>query len=232
MLQVISGSVADTAPVFDKILQSCERLFATDQLAIFLVHEDTQVHVGALRGAAIQAITATLPRPIDETGTGLALRERRTVHIADAGAMPELPPAMHHAMELVGNFSAVFAPMVWEDRGIGSIMVMRQPPRPFAEKEITLLRTFADQAVIAIQNARLFRETNEALERQTGTAEILKVIAGSPSDVQPVFEAIAAASNRLIGGFSTAVFRFVDDTVHLVAFTPTNPEATVFRVKG
>ena len=86
-------------------------------------------------------------------------------------------------------------------------------------------KSFRDQALIAIQNARLFNETQDALERQTATADILKVIASSPSDVQPVFEAIAANSNRLIGGFSTAVLRFVGDALHLAAFTPTNAAA-------
>ena len=66
----------------------------------------------------------------------------------------------------------------------------------------------------------------EALERQTATADILKVIASSPSDVQPVFDAIAASSKRLLGGFSTAVFRFVDDMIHLAAFTSTNRRPT------
>src|SRR3954462_11485807 len=75
------------------------------------------------------------------------------------------------------------------------------------------------------ENARLLNETKEALERQTATADILKVIARSPSDVQPVFEAIAERSNRLIDGLSTAVYSIVDDTQHLMAFTRSNPEA-------
>ncbi len=79
--------------------------------------------------------------------------------------------------------------------------------------------------MIAIENARLFNETQEALERQTATADILKVIASSPDDVQPVFEAIAERSNRIVDGRSTAVYSLVDDVVHLMAFTPTSPEA-------
>ncbi len=91
-------------------------------------------------------------------------------------------------LDAVGSFSAAWVPMVWEDRGIGSIMVVRQPPSPFTDKDEALLRTFADQAVIAIQNARLFNETKEALEQQTATAEVLRVISESIADVQPVFE--------------------------------------------
>src|SRR5581483_11846827 len=86
-------------------------------------------------------------------------------------------------------------------------------------------QSFADQAVIAMENVRLFNETQEALERQTATADILKVIASSPSDVQPVFEAIATRANSLVGGFSATVFRFIDGMAHLMAFTPTTPEA-------
>ncbi|MBE2243424.1 MAG: GAF domain-containing protein, partial [Burkholderiaceae bacterium] len=205
VLQVISSSVADTAPVFDKILDSCERLFATDQLAIFIAGDDGLLHAGALRGAAIQAMTAALPRPLGETATGLAIRERRTIYIADTATAPDLPLATRAAVDLVGHYSGVFAPMLCEERGIGSILVMRQPPQPFAAKEIALLRTFADQAAIAIQNARLFRETQEALERQTATAEILGVISASPSDVQPVFHAIVGAASRLFTGASVVL---------------------------
>ena len=86
-------------------------------------------------------------------------------------------------------------------------------------------KSFRDQALIAIENTRLFNETKEALERQTATADILKVIASSPSDVQPVFDAIATSAKRLLGGFSATVVRFVGDVLHLVALTPTNPAA-------
>src|SRR5262249_54799056 len=85
--------------------------------------------------------------------------------------------------------------------------------------------TYAAQAVIAVENARLFNETKEALERQTATADILKVIASSPDDVQPVFNAIAERSNRLVNGLSTAVYSLVGNMVHLRSFTPVNAEA-------
>ena len=126
--------------------------------------------------------------------------------------------------KVAGYHSVAFAPMLWEGRGIGVVGVARARG-PFSDKELALLQTFADQAVIAIQNARLFNETREALERQTATAEILKVIASSPDDVQPVFQAIASSSNRLIGGRSAAVFLIEDDTLHLRAFTPISEEA-------
>ncbi len=161
ILRVIGKSVADTGPVFDKILDSCQGLFATSQVGIFIVHDDGQVHFGAYRGAALEAVVASFPQPVDQTVSGLAIRERRTVHIPDLAQMADMPAALRRAFEKTGNSSLVWAPMVWEDRGVGSIFVARQPPSPFTDKEISLLTTFADQAVIAIQNSRLFHEIED-----------------------------------------------------------------------
>ena len=218
VLRVISNSVSDTAPVFEKILDSCQHLFATDQLAIYLAHEDGQLHVGALRGDSIQAMSASLHKPIDQTVTGRAIRERRTIHIPDASAMPDMPPTVRDLLAHGGNYAAVFAPLLWEGRGIGSIMLMRQPPSPFTDKEMALLRTFADQAVIAIQNARLFKETKEALEQQTATSEVLQVISGSMADAGPVFEMILRSCKRLFESDELATMLVGDDgELHLGA---------------
>ena len=200
VLKVISSSVADTAPVFEKILDSCQRLFATEQMAIYLAPGDGLLHVAALRGAVIEAITASLPKPIGQTVTGLALRERRTVNIPDAAAMADMPATVRDLLSMKGNFSTLFAPMLWDDQGIGSIQLLRTPPAPFSDKETSLLKTFADQAVIAIQNARLFNETQEALQQQKAAAEILSVISSSVSDTKPVFDKILESCQHLFGG--------------------------------
>ena len=224
VLQVISNSVADAAPVFEKILDSCQHLFATDQLGMFLLGADGLLHTGAFRGALLEGVKDTFPRPIDETTSGLAIRRRQPVYIADVLGASDTPPASRAVAERAGNYSAVFAPMLWEGTGIGSIVVLRQPPQPFTDKEIRLLKTFADQAVIAIQNARLFNETKEALEQQTATAEVLRVISDSPTDVQPVFDAIAERAKLLCGAMVSAVSRFDGQLVHLVAYDGVSSE--------
>ena len=228
VLKVISSSVSDAAPVFDKILESCERLFQGSELGILLIDEERQLMCSvAFRGGAREAVERLFPLALLDEPLHQAIRANQVLRYADVLHGDDTPKSIRNVGKMleIGNYSQVFAPLHWERRGIGALYVIRRPPVPFDDAEVTLLKTFADQAVIAIQNARLFNETKEALERQTGTADILKVIAGSPSDVQPVFEAIASSSNRLIGGFSTAVFRIVDDALHLVAFTPTNPTA-------
>ena len=162
VLQAISNSVSDTAPVFQRILDSCLKLFGAEQRAIALLGEDGLVHVGAVAGAQLQISTATFPRRPDDTIIGLAIREGRVVHYPDTAAAPDAPSTVRELTDRIGSYSALFAPMLWEGRGIGGIMLMRQPVRPFNDDEIALLQTFADQAVIAIQNARLFHEAQDA----------------------------------------------------------------------
>src|SRR5262249_39102851 len=115
-----------------------------------------------------------------------------------------------------GFRSVLYVPMMHNLEPIGVIGVTRSTPGKFADHHVKLLQTFADQAVIAIENSRLFNETREALERQTATAEILKVIASSPDDVQPIFQTIAARSNQLVGGLSALVLGLADDVLHLM----------------
>ena len=144
-------------------------------------------------------------------------------------------PSYNHAFAAAGSWRRVMgAPMLKDGVAVGAILVGWPEAGHTPTRQIELIRTFADQAVIAIENVRLLNETKEALERQTATAEILKVIASSPDDVQPVFDAIAASSNRLLGGHSTAVWRFRDEAMHLVGFTPTTPEgdAALLQLSG
>ncbi|HET9823286.1 MAG TPA: GAF domain-containing protein [Burkholderiaceae bacterium] len=222
VLQVISGSMADAQPVFEKILDSCQRLFSSAQAGILLAGADAQVHVGAWHGSAADAMRQAFPRSLEGSITERAIRERRTVHIADVAAMSDPPPAVRRVVELSGNCSVAWAPMLWEDQGVGALCLMRQPPRPFGDKELVLLRTFADQAVIAIQNARLFNETQEALARQTATSDVLQVISESPTDVQPVFDIIAEQAASLTAARFCLVTRLDGEQLQLVSLHGVN----------
>ena len=217
VLEVIGQSVADTQPVFEKILDSCQHLFAIGQLGIFVISEDGQVHAAAWRGEALQAIVRTFPRPLEQTITGQIVRDRRVIYVPDAMAMPDPPESIQKMLQLSGNFSAVWAPMAWENNVVGAICVFRQPPGPFSDKELALLKTFADQAVIAIQNTRLFNETKEALERQTATSEVLQAISRLKDDLTPVVDTILGCCLRLIPDLDVIqVERVEDETVHLI----------------
>ena len=226
VLQVIGKSMADPRPVFERIVDSVARLFDHKQIAIFLAPGDGMLHVAARRGLNMEVLDAVYPMPIAQTSAPIVLEAKQQVYYADVLNGADVPESIRLASEKTGsNFSNVSTPMLWKGHGVGVIAVTREPNVPFSERELSLLRTFADQAVIAIENARLFNETQEALERQTATADILKVIASSPDDVQPVFQAIADRSKQLVDALSTTVFRLVDGMSHLRAFTPTTPQA-------
>ena len=224
VLQVIGSSVADTAPVFDKILDSCQHLFATEQLGIFQVGDAGMIDVAAWRGEALGVVARTFPKPIEQSASAQVLREQRILHVPDVAAAADVPPTVRSVLAQIGNYSIAWAPMLWEGRGIGTLCAMRQPPKPFSDRELALLQTFANQAVIAIQNARLFRETNEALASQTASAEILRVMSRSLTDVRPVFEAIVANAVKLLVCDSAFVMRREGDTFSAVAAaTPEGP---------
>jgi GAF domain-containing protein len=222
ILRVISGSPTNVQPVFDAIAASALRLFGGLYVAVVLVRGE-KIEIAAAGGAPEVVAKATSPFPIAldrESVTGRVIVDRMVQNMPDMEdpALPELARALSRG---AGIRALLGAPMLREGAPIGAIMLMREHAGEFSAKQVALLKTFADQAVIAIENVRLFNETKEALERQTATAEILKVIASSPSDVQPVFDAIAKSAYRLIGGFSTAVARVYGDVLHLVAFSST-----------
>ncbi len=217
VLQVINSSVADTAPVFEKILDSCERLFGTDQISIYIVGDDELVRTAAWRGSFASTVVHDAV-PLDTSITGRVIRERHALHVPDTAAMPDIPERLREVIDRSGDLSVVYAPMLWEQRGIGSICVMRQPPKPFTAKELALLQTFTDQAAIAIQNARLFNETREALEQQTASAEVLQAISNSVSDATPVFDTILDSCARLFKVEGSFVNLIGDDgLLHIAA---------------
>src|SRR4029453_5807777 len=170
---------------------------------------------------------------------GRAVSERRTIHVEDLWALPdtEFPVTQVRSRQQGGGGGTFLAtPLLREAVPVGGILIWRSEVRPFSSKQIELLETFAAQAVIAIENVRLFteletrnRELTEALDQQTATSEILRVISRSPTDVQPVFEAINQSAIRLCEAVNGGVYRFDGSLVHQVAvygMTPQTVDAT------
>jgi signal transduction histidine kinase/DNA-binding response OmpR family regulator/PAS domain-containing protein len=225
VMSTISASVTSTQPVFEVILAACQRLFQGLLVGVNLVGDDGRVHLGAYHGPREDEMRAVFPLPLnDDSASARCILSRQPLQFADVATDANVPAGVRSGAGAVGFRSVLFAPMVSEGRGIGALWVARRDSGRFDDRQVALLQSFADQAAIAIENVRLFNATRDALERQTATTEILKVIAASRDDIQPVFDAIARHSNRLLGGWSTSVARIVDDALHLVGFTSTSPE--------
>ncbi|MEO6747943.1 MAG: GAF domain-containing protein, partial [Caldimonas sp.] len=202
ILRVISGSITDTQPVFDAIVQSCQRLFGGKAVALAMPNGSMIEAVAFASDSAESRAGGFLqPWPLDRgSGAGTCILDSQTIVVPDTVEAESRFVRMKQLALALGYHSALFVPLLRDGRAIGSLAILRAAAGEFESHEIALAQTFADQAVIAIENARLFNETKESLERQTATSEILRVISGSITDTRPVFDAIVGSCQRLFGG--------------------------------
>ena len=204
VLKVISRSTFDLQTVLDTLAELATRLCDAKDFFIFLRKGDLY-HVAARHGFSSQfhEYLEQNPRPPDRGSiTGRTALEAKVIHVSDVMADPEY--TWGAAQQLGGYRTVLGVPLLRDGNPVGVITVGRTVVQPFTEKQIELVTTFADQAVIAIENARLFdevqartRDLSESLEQQTATSEVLKVISSSPGDLEPVFQAILASATEI-----------------------------------
>jgi GAF domain-containing protein len=230
VLQVINSYTGDLTPVFDAILEKAHNLCGAAH-GVMVIREGEGFRTVAANGvepAFVEAMRQLGPiRPPDGSGPARLILGEQIVHIADyqaASFLENAPPQLRRVAEIGGIRTVVMVPLRKDDAVIGIITAFRQEVRPFSEKQIALLQNFAAQAVIAMENARLLTETREVLEQQTATAEILREISGSPIDVQPTFDAIAAAAVTLTNAAMAGVVRYDGRLMHLAAMSGVTPE--------
>jgi GAF domain-containing protein len=219
ILRIISRSPTNLQPVLDAIATNAALVCDAYDAVVFLRAGD-----GVRSAAHYGPINITLPHASLSRGsvTEAAILDRQPVHVPDllATEPPAFPLTAKAARE--GGFRTVLSvPLLRENEAIGALAIRRREVQPFTDQQIELLKTFADQAVIAIENVRLFNATKEALEQQTATGEILGVISSSPTDVQPVFDTIVKSAMRLLSGRAVTVRRLVGDELVLAAYSTT-----------
>ena len=224
VLQVISSSAGELAPVFQTMLANAVRICEAN-FGMLNLYEDGGFRLVGTHNVP-QAYAEYWKRdPVYKFGPHLALGRmaatKQLVHILDytkEDSYKKRDPAAVSLAELAGVRTLLVIPMLKENKLIGAIRIYRQQVRPFTEKQIKLVENFAAQAVIAIENARLLNELRqrtddlgEALQQQTATAEVLKVIAGTQGELQPVFETMLAKATELCGASYGALWLRVDD---------------------
>src|SRR5262245_17631822 len=218
ILGVISSSPTKIQPVFDTILDNATRLCGAARGSLFLFDGEA-FRAASMRGGTKESVeyhSGRAVRPGPHSALGRIIRERRPVHIHDLRddpAYPEGDPLRKAVVDLEGMRTLVMVPLLKGERLVGAIGVHRREVRPFRENQIGLLKTFADQAVIAIENVRLFkeletrnRELTDALEQQAATSEILRAMSSSPTDIGRVLDGIAANAVRVCGASDALVF--------------------------
>jgi GAF domain-containing protein len=232
VLKVISRSAFNLQPVLDTLLEAAAGLCDADMGYIGRPKTDGFFHADATYGfspALKHMVESTLWKPGRESAIGRALLERGPIHILDAATDPDY--RMVDIRRIGGYHAIISVPLMREGTPIGVLPLARRSKCPFTARQIELATTFADQAVIAIENTRLFeaeqtrsRELTErtqglmeTLEYQTATSEVLNVISRSPTDVQPVFAAIASSAAKLCNALDAVVLRVDRDMLRLVA---------------
>ena len=233
ILKVISSSPTDVQPVFDSIVRSAARL-CDGMFAALHRFDGEWLHFAAhhnFKAQGLEAMRKRFPMRADRTSApGRAVVDRAVVHIADFERDPDIGPESREIARAFGYLSLVAVPMLREGQPVGALNVSRQHS-PFSARQIALLQTFADQAVIAIENVRLFTQVQEknqalteahaqvteSLDQQTATAEILRVISQSPTDVQPVFDAIVSTATRLCDADLSGLYQFDGTLIHFAA---------------
>jgi PAS domain S-box-containing protein len=228
ILRVISSSPTDIQPVLDAVAENAARLCEATDAQIFRVEGDFLRRV-----ASFGSIPIHTGRPISRGWvTGRSVVDRQTIHVHDLAAESEDEfPVGRQTQRLFGHRTTLATPLLREGQPLGAILIRRLEVRPFSDKQIKLLETFADQAVIAIENVRLFKELEarnrdltETLEQQTATSEILRVISSSPTDVQPVFATIGERARRLCDADISVISRFDGELIHLAELHGVAPE--------
>jgi GAF domain-containing protein/CheY-like chemotaxis protein len=222
VLRVISSSPGELEPAFETLLANATRLCGA-KFGTLNLYDGDVLRIAAVFNVppAYAAMKNVALRPHPRSAHAEIVRTKRAVQIEDIRAMPpylEGDPRLVALADLGGARTIVAVPMIKGDALIGTISIFRQEVRPFTDKQIELVTNFANQAVIAIENTRLLNELRESLQQQTATADVLKVISRSASDVQPVFETIARSAVDLCGATYGIVFRYDGELITMVAY--------------
>jgi len=218
ILRVISQSPTDVQPVFDTIAFAALKLCRASAGLVFTFdgHLIQLAAIANLNPEEADAWRQSFPRPPSrDTAATRAVLTCSVAAVPDTLEDPEY--VIGTTAAATGFRSALAVPLIRDGKPIGVVGVGRAEPGPFSDKQIALLQTFADQAVIALENVRLFNETKEALERQTATSEVLAVISGAQTDASPVFETIARNAHRLSGAVLCNVLRYDGNLLHIAA---------------